>query len=269
MDDPSTLWASETLGDWKSGASSYYTRIGEHKVLELERYGLSPSMTLLYIHVLYISYFRWFRDSLPDLLVTQQGCLTKEQFIRLVEWKLSRGKFRPSLRGYAAKQDPKALAAASKEAYRILQEDNGCATRGVVAEETVLQALAVLTELRGVGPATASAILAAMDDSIPFMSDESLVVCLGKREYTVNAYKTLLASMREKQDALQVQGDGISIKDMEAALFASSVAQRAGMSDTAGEQKQKKKKKKKQNNNKKKETAVVDASLQKRQRRGS
>ncbi|KAI8112523.1 hypothetical protein M9434_003846 [Picochlorum sp. BPE23] len=228
--DPSELWASGSLDDWKALVSSYDTRIGEHKVSDHER---------------------WFRDCLPNLLVTQQGCLSKEQFIRLVEWKLARGKFRPSLRGYAAKQDPKALATASKEAYRILHDEK----RG---EDAVLNALRVLTGLKGVGPATASAMLAAMDDSIPFMSDEALMVCLGKREYTVKAYQALFSKMRDKQAALLAnagQDDGICIKDMEAALFASSIA----LSDTRGGEEKKKKKKKKKTDH---------GSRQKRQRHG-
>lgn len=192
---------------------------------------------------------------MPNLLATQQGYLSKEQFIRLVEWKLARGKFRPSLRGYAAKQDPKALAVASKEAYRILHDEKGS---GGIEEDTVLNALRVLTGLKGVGPATASAMLAAMDDSIPFMSDEALMVCLGKREYTVKAYQTLFSKMRDKQTALLAnagQDDGICIKDMEAALFASSVA----LSDTRGGEKKKKQKKKKKTDH---------GSRQKRQRHG-
>ena len=36
--------------------------------------------------------------------------------------------------------------------------------------------LAALTELKGVGPATASAVLAAAAPDIPFMSDELLLV---------------------------------------------------------------------------------------------
>lgn len=194
--------------------------------------------------------------------MTQQGCLSKDQFIRLVEWKLSRGKFRPSLRGYAAKQDPKALAVASKEAYRILHEEK---RDGGIEEDTVLKALRVLTGLKGVGPATASAILAAMDDSIPFMSDEALMVCLGKREYTVKAYQSLFRNMRDKQAALLAcdttrQEDGICTKDMEAALFASSVAQRAAQSDTGGETKKKKKKRTEKDDS--------HGVLQKRQRHG-
>eukprot|EP00889_Picochlorum_renovo_P000536 jgi/Picre1/27566/NNA_000532.t2 len=59
MNDPSELWASGALDDWKALMSSYDTRIGEHKVSDHER---------------------WFRDCLPNLLVTQQGCLSKEQF---------------------------------------------------------------------------------------------------------------------------------------------------------------------------------------------
>eukprot|EP00889_Picochlorum_renovo_P000537 jgi/Picre1/27567/NNA_000533.t1 len=100
-------------------------------------------------------------------------------------------------------------------------------------------------------------MLAAMDDSIPFMSDEALMVCLGKREYTVKAYQALFSKMRDKQAALLAnagQDDGICIKDMEAALFASSVS----LSDTRGGEKKQKKKRKTDHG----------GSRQKRQRHG-
>lgn len=42
--DPSELWASGSLDDWKALVSSYYTRIGEHKVSDHERYSFSLSI---------------------------------------------------------------------------------------------------------------------------------------------------------------------------------------------------------------------------------
>lgn len=61
----------------------------------------------------------------------------------------------------------------------------------------------------GVGPATASAVLAAASPSCPFMSDESLEAATGSREYTVPAYLSLLERLREKAEQL-TQDTGVS-----------------------------------------------------------
>lgn len=67
--------------------------------------------------------------------------------------------------------------------------------------------------LKGVGIATASAVLSLMDPRIPFMSDELLLAFKGKTDYTVAAYKRLLESVGECLGALwkgryEGHGDG-------------------------------------------------------------
>lgn len=47
MNDPSELWASGSLDDWKALVFSYDTRIGEHKVSDHERYSFSLFMRLM------------------------------------------------------------------------------------------------------------------------------------------------------------------------------------------------------------------------------
>ena len=195
------LWKSTNLEDWKKVQESYYDMIREHKVYELER---------------------WFRETLPGIMVTQ-NYLTKEQGIKLIQWKGTRGKFRPALVKYAREQDGDALRQASKDAFDILRSgSNGDS----IDAKYVMEALSRLTELRGIGPATASAILAAMDERVPFMSDEALLICLGKREYTAKAYRNLLDCMNHKYKEISDATTGshdLSIKDIEAALFATSV----------------------------------------------
>lgn len=195
------LWESTKVEDWTKVRREYYDILRDHKVYELEQ---------------------WYQKDLPGIMKSQQY-LTKEQGIKLIQWKGKRGKFRPALVKYAKEQDDVALREASKEAYDILsnQKDGEC-----MDTSRVMEALGTLTKLRGIGPATASAILSAMDDRVPFMSDEALLVCLGKREYTVQAYRRLVECIQDKYNEITAasnESHDVSVRDIEAALFASSV----------------------------------------------
>lgn len=101
--------------------------------------------------------------------------ITQAELSRVMRWKLMRGKYRPGLQAYVDSLTDAAVRAASKAAFQH-------ATAARVAE--ALDALS--KPLKGVGPATASAVLAAFDPSIPFMSDEALAL-LGRAKV---AYST-------------------------------------------------------------------------------
>ncbi len=56
---------------------------------------------------------------------------------------------------------------------------------------------------QGIGPATASAVLAAHCPDLPFMSDEAMAAALpGGKEYTVGKYLQLVAALRKKAASL-------------------------------------------------------------------
>ena len=60
-----------------------------------------------------------------------------------------------------------------------------------------------LCELKGIGPATASALLAHIDPQrFPFMSDEALEGCGMKREYTLATYLSFAEALSSKAEAL-------------------------------------------------------------------
>eukprot|EP01062_Namystynia_karyoxenos_P038916 TRINITY_DN28287_c0_g1_i1.p2 TRINITY_DN28287_c0_g1~~TRINITY_DN28287_c0_g1_i1.p2 ORF type:complete len:246 (+),score=87.11 TRINITY_DN28287_c0_g1_i1:77-814(+) len=123
----------------------------------------------------------WFRTELPAAL---QGArtLTLPQLSRAVRWKLARGQWRP-LQRLVDGNSPAAVDKAGRAAIELLLPPKGPPRVG--------EALKALSALSGVGPATASAIAAAVrPDAAPFMADEAMeaVPGFGARTYTPAAY---------------------------------------------------------------------------------
>ena len=68
--------------------------------------------------------------------------------------------------------------------------------------EGILAGVKEASTLKGVGVATASALLSVVDPRVPFMSDELLLEMRGKTDYTVAAYSQLLEKVGEAMDGL-------------------------------------------------------------------
>jgi len=125
----------------------------------------------------------WFQD--PKKAAAQKAALDRATLGRIVEWKLSRGTFRPGLLQKAQSNDE----ATVKEAYRqarelILAEEESAtvADDGSVSQsllEAAAKAIKAMDKsLFGVGPATASAVLArSFPHAVAFMSDEAMLGC--------------------------------------------------------------------------------------------
>ncbi|XP_057469841.1 uncharacterized protein LOC130758873 isoform X2 [Actinidia eriantha] len=105
----------------------------------------------------------FYTDELP-LLIRQRNPnphITTPELSKLMQWKLTRGKWRPRLLDFVSSLDEALVKSASQKAFKSLPD--------------VSKAVSELTVLKGVGPATASAVLAAYaPDVAPFMSDEEL-----------------------------------------------------------------------------------------------
>lgn len=149
---------------------------------------------------------------LPSLIASRTPPhITSSEYSRLVRWKLQRGKFRPRLQAYADVLTDSEVIPASTAAFSALEDRN------------VRNALRPLLLLRGCGPATASAVLAAADTSVPFMSDELLLAADGERRYTVPVYLRLIDRVRAKAASLSKQAKGLqkwTARDVECAVFA-------------------------------------------------
>ncbi|KAK3726646.1 hypothetical protein QZH41_012278 [Actinostola sp. cb2023] len=86
-----------------------------------------------------------FQNELPNAIQKRsEKHLTKDELIQLMQWKLSRGKFRPRLIEFIKSNTPETITENTTLAFKQLPD--------------VEKAIKKLSELKGVGPATASGI---------------------------------------------------------------------------------------------------------------
>ena len=100
--------------------------------------------------------------------------------------------------------------------------------QAIAAIPDARKACDALTALTGIGVATASVCLAAVDDRLPVMSDEALEAVLGEPEhakkYDLDSYQRLLEACSAKAKKL---GGLWTPRAVEEALFSASLEQPA------------------------------------------
>ncbi|KAK3943700.1 hypothetical protein QBC46DRAFT_306842 [Diplogelasinospora grovesii] len=113
-------------------------------------------------------------------------CMGLDDVKTLVEWKLRHGKFRPALMKLVSSNDPKAAQETIQKAFKLYQD-----------KSDVSAALGILTQLKGIGPATASLLLAVHDpENVIFFADEAFywLCCGGSKapiKYNLKEYTDL------------------------------------------------------------------------------
>lgn len=123
-------------------------------------------------------------------LDVSKGFITQSELVEIMKWKLTRGKMRPLLKKIEALTENE-VQNASYQAINHLKT--------TINEQSIRSALEALSEpLKGVGPATASAVLAKYNHSIPFMSDAGLLAVNGKLDYTLASYVTYYQGICQK-----------------------------------------------------------------------
>ncbi|XP_057802066.1 uncharacterized protein LOC131017355 [Salvia miltiorrhiza] len=137
-----------------------------------------------------------------------------------MEWKLSRGKWRPRLLSFVSSLDDALVRDASRKAFAALPD--------------VSKAVSGLTVLKGVGPATASAVLAAYAPHVaPFMSDEAMTAVIGNsKDYSLKRYVAFVEKMQDKAKELSSPDDIFTPSDVERALWSCSAAAKVRSSST-------------------------------------
>ncbi|XP_044289710.1 uncharacterized protein LOC123025224 [Varanus komodoensis] len=174
----------------------------------------------------------WYQEELPKSIMGREiKHLTKQELIKLMEWKLSRGKFRPRLQQLVATNAEEVVEQCTKKGFQLLPD--------------VAAAISELSRLKGVGPATASAILAAgAPDVVPFMADEAVASISGLApiQYTLKHYMHYLDQIQSRVKKLN-KADPVKTwtpHHVEMCLWAWSVAEKLQLSlvQTSGMEKE-------------------------------
>ena len=135
---------------------------------------------------------RWYREELPPAIAAREPAhVTHPELVRLTEWKMARGVWRAPNLVLVRGNDPAVVA-----------ETSGAALAAVPHPTAPIARLATLA---GVGPATASAVVAAVAPArYPFFDElvAAQIPALGKVAWTLGYYARYATALRERAAAL-------------------------------------------------------------------
>jgi hypothetical protein len=199
--DTTRLWKSDDPAEWRKALDAYPDRLAalnDPKLQELDA---------------------WFWGSLGDAIRARDpNRLTAPELVRVVEWKLARGKFRPNLVKFARAHTEATAGEATGEALKRFGSSSTVMI-GTKDKNWLAACLAPLVDLKGIGPATASAVLAAATPFIPMMSDELIAVALpnatSSQMYSMQRLQALVEATRFKAKRV-----GMTPREVERAIFA-------------------------------------------------
>jgi len=168
------LWQSEDPAAWRAAVDRYDAVI--------ERQGVSRLVDL----------DRWYRTDLPAAIAGRTPShVTRDDLVRVTEWKMSRGVWRA-----------RNLGLVKGNAARLVMETSASA---LARAPDPTAPIATLSRLAGVGPATASAVAAAaFPTTYPFFDElvSGQVPDLGPVAYTVGYYARYASALRTRAAAL-------------------------------------------------------------------
>lgn len=164
------LWTSADCAAWSRALAGYAGVVAAQEM---------PRLTEL---------DTWYRDELPALLIARDPMhLTLDELTRMTEWKMRRGVWRARNLALVRGNDPAEVRRLSAEALALIPDPR--------------RPVAVLARLGGVGPATASAALAAArPDLYPFFDElvAAQIPDLGPVAFTLPYYLRYTARLRER-----------------------------------------------------------------------
>jgi len=166
----SALWLSPDVGDWHAAFASYSDVIAQQGVARL------PALDA------------WYTDELPRAIASRTlPHITYDELVHLTEWKMARGVWRAPNLSLVKSNAPAVV------------EDLTTVAFAKIPHPTAL--VAALAELKGVGPATASAAVAAFAPQFyPFFDEivATQVPALGAVAWTLGYYGRYARQLRER-----------------------------------------------------------------------
>jgi hypothetical protein len=134
----------------------------------------------------------WYRRELPKAIAARRDAhITHAELVRLTEWKMARGVWRAPNLVLVKGNAPDVVVSTSTAALAKIPHETA--------------PISMLAKLEGVGPATASAVTAAVAPSVyPFFDElvAAQVPALGKVAWTLGYYARYAAALRERAAAL-------------------------------------------------------------------
>jgi hypothetical protein len=152
---------------------------------------------------------RWYHEELPRAIASRSPAyVTLDELVRTTEWKMSRGEWRARNLVLLRGNEPDAVIATSADALATIPHPT--------------KPISTLAKLGGVGPATASAVVAAAAPELYPFFDELVAAQLpelGKVAWTLGYYTRYADALRARSKELG--GDWTPAK-LERALWAAS-----------------------------------------------
>ncbi|CAK1547104.1 unnamed protein product [Leptosia nina] len=145
----------------------------------------------------------WYQNELPKKIKSRgkDAHMVHEELVQLMKWKQARGKSYPQLSYLIKVNTPRAVMQETKKAFKKLPN--------------IESAMTALSNLKGVGTATASALLAAASPEIaPFMADECIQAIpeMEGSDYTAKEYLNFVKYIRNVCDRLNKEQNGCGKK---------------------------------------------------------
>ena len=168
-----TLWQSDARARWQAALDTY------DEVIERQGVGPLPELD------------RWYRQELPAAIASRRTPhVTHRELVRVTEWKMARGVWRARNLALVRGNDADLVERTSAEALATIPDPR--------------RPIALLAELDGVGPATASAIVAAASPDYPFFDElvAAQIPALGKVAFSAPYYARYAEAIRGEAERL-------------------------------------------------------------------